>query len=141
MVDPFWERVFWLLLVSGIAGIGWVARSILKPWSDAALMKSQAFTNLVTVLEHSIPAIKEELDVLKQASKESNIALQLNTVASNAQTKKLEEHIDWWREMGSDPFRNVCKVKPEVVALIAKARGLSAEQVEEILTKLPPAKS
>lgn len=118
-VGPFWERVFWLLIAGCIGGVGWLARSILKPWSDAALMRSKAFTDMVEVLRNSIPPIQNELITLKDAAKH-------NTGATQELTETLK------RKLGTDSDE-VCKFKNAASALVKNGIAKDYDDAERML--------
>ena len=101
-MEPFWERVSWALLIATIGGVAWVAKSLLKPWSDASLERSKAFVSFAETLARSVPSIQGKLETLELASKESNSALNANTDAAKEQTEMLRA------VFGSDPTK-ICK--------------------------------
>src|SRR6202035_5978107 len=110
-MDGFWERVFWFLIVGACTAMAWIAKSIIKPWSDAALMRAQAFNALVEGLRVSLPGIQTELMILKRASNESSVALGENTEAAKVQTEAVTKFTKTFEKYGSDPFAKMCQAK------------------------------
>ncbi len=54
------NNITYLLVTAGLAGVAWIAKMIIKPWSDAALIRSQAFNVHVDKLGESIDSIVED---------------------------------------------------------------------------------
>lgn len=124
--SPFLEKVGYFLIISGVAAVAWVAKSIIKPWSDSALKRSEAFVQMVKVLEESVPSIKNELAVLKGASEKSNTALGHNTSATEVLTEELRQ------KFNSDEIK---KRDKELIEQIAAKFNCRAAEVEILMKK------
>lgn len=92
------SNVTWVLITAGIAGCTWIAKMILKPWSDAYLARSLAFVRHVEGLSPKIDEIVGEF-------RQQTALLQEITTESKIQTTALKEMADG---LGSDPYE-ICK--------------------------------
>jgi hypothetical protein len=103
-VEPWVQQIIWLLISSTLLGVGWLSKSIIKPWSDAALLRAKAFNDMVLVLSASVPHIQGKLDTLEASSKESNDALTKTNIALGLNTNATQELSQTIKQkMGSDP--------------------------------------
>lgn len=121
-MDPFWERIILYALIPAIgailAGLGWLGRSIVKPWSDAALQRSAAFVKLVDTLKENMPLMLGRIETLERH-------VENNTTAMEANTARL-------KLLGSDP-RDLCKM----FAIVRdKFPGMTDEQVSGVVNKV-----
>ena len=127
-MDPSTQsNITYIVVTAMIAGIAWIAKSIVKPWSDAALMRSAAF---VAHVEKLGPAVEKVLEVYTMSSQ----ILERNTVAMNANTEaNLKAAVAMEKTVGSvttliDSFgsdpKGLCKIN-EIKKIIIEKAGLN----------------
>ena len=129
--SPFMEKIGYGLIISAVAAVAWIAKSIIKPWSDAALMRANAFNDMVGVLSASVPHIQKKLDDLESASKSSNNALGMNTLA----TKELTDEIK--RKFDSDQVR---KERKQLIDELSERFQCKAHEIEMVMRQQEEAK-
>ena len=129
-MDPFWERVSWAILVASFGGVGWMAKRIIKPWSDAALARSAAFVTLVETLKTTIPGMVARVEDLEKQANESNKALHLNTASNQELCVSVNGLIE---AFGSDPFKICRAMSIDDFKAELERRGLLSDEVEEAM--------
>lgn len=141
-MEPFWERVFWLLLVTGIGACGLVFRSIIKPWSDAKLAEAKAFVGLVDTFRTAFPALVSKVEGLEVHAAQSNQALvknsemqSKNTESNDSLTKAVTKLTD---AFGSDPFKLCRASETDFTTLRARLEeeGMTSEQIDRVIKRM-----
>ena len=127
MDSQAWVNVTYVVLGMIGAGVAWIAKVILKPWSDAALMRSEAFVKHVdklgTYLENIARDFSKQTELLTDVSKEGKV-----------QSGILGDVRDFLAKMDSDQAR-ICKAE-ELLKGVADKFGLSMEEAKELVKKL-----
>ena len=111
--------LYWAVFMGFSAACAWIAKSIIKPWSDAYLLRSEAFVKYV---EQQGVGMTTLLSETRTQSKS----------LTNIDAKMTENNANLG-EMNSD-HKKLCRA--EAIAQQAAAMGLSANKVEVLLNRM-----
>lgn len=119
------KHVAYMVVAAIFAGIAWIAKSIVKPWSDAALMRSKAFVDHV---EKISPAL-EKFVAEHEAHGETLIA---NGEELEKQSGLLQQVVD---SFGSDPHRlcEIAKLKEKIK--VENGLDLTTEEILMVMER------
>ena len=120
------KAIIWLAVTSIVAGIAWIFKSIIKPWSDAALKRSEAFVAHVDTVGKCLTSLSGSFTDVVRHTETSATALveakgQLSAIAaSNECIEKSTSRLDKWPSDLVDKLNSACRFSTEDVRHIAK---------------------
>ena len=118
------EAASWVTLAMAIVAIiGFIVRSILKPWSDAALASAEAFRKHVETIDEHLPKMVRKFD---EQTDQLKSTVDANTASMDKGTEAIEKLTN---SFDSARLGQICKgiTDPELVKKI----------VREVLTERP----
>lgn len=108
MPEQLINSLIWLAVTSILAGIAFVFKGIVKPWSDSALRRSEAFVAHVDTVGRCLETLTDSFKAVASNTEKTAVASEQQT----DEIKKLAEVVtvqtEWLRQLGSDPTQ-ICK--------------------------------